>query len=303
MLASLLLLISNTIMYSTPLVFGALGGLVSEKSGVTNIGLEGMMTVGAATGVCVAYLTGNPWIGFLAAGIAGGLIAVLHAVASVSLRADQSVSGIAINLLGAGASLFMVRIVFGALNTPPVPRKLPKILSDSSKLGVFSRLNFEVTAVIALVLMIVIWFIFKKTKWGLRVSSVGEHPVVADSLGLNVYKIRYTCVIISGFLAGLGGASMTLSILSNFVPTAISGHGFIALTAVIFGKWKPVGVYLSCLFFGLAQALVIQIGGGAILSSQIVAMLPYVLTIIVLVLFVGRSVGPKASGVPYEKGK
>lgn len=303
MLANLLLLISNTIMYSTPLVFGALGGLVSEKSGVTNIGLEGMMTVGAATGVCVASLTGNPWIGFLAAGIAGGLIAVLHAVASVSLRADQSVSGIAINLLGAGASLFMVRIVFGALNTPPVPRKLPKILSDSSKLGVFSRLNFEVTAVIALVLMIVIWFIFKKTKWGLRVSSVGEHPVVADSLGLNVYKIRYTCVIISGFLAGLGGASMTLSILSNFVPTAISGHGFIALTAVIFGKWKPVGVYLSCLFFGLAQAVVIQIGGGAILSSQIVAMLPYVLTIIVLVLFVGRSVGPKASGIPYEKGK
>lgn len=303
MLASLLLLISNTIMYSTPLVFGALGGLVSEKSGVTNIGLEGMMTVGAATGVCVAYLTGNPWIGFLAAGIAGGLIAVLHAVACVSLRADQSVSGIAINLLGSGASLFMVRIVFGALNTPPVPRKLPKILSDSSKLGVFSRLNFEVTAVIALVLMIVIWFVFKKTKWGLRVSSVGEHPVVADSLGLNVYKIRYICVIISGFLAGLGGASMTLSILSNFVPTAISGHGFIALTAVIFGKWKPVGVYLSCLFFGLAQAVVIQIGGGAILSSQIVAMLPYVLTIIVLVLFVGRSVGPKASGVPYEKGK
>lgn len=303
MLANILLLISNTVMYSTPLVFGALGGLVSEKSGVTNIGLEGMMTIGAATGVSVAYLTGNPWIGFLAAGIAGALIAVLHAIASVSLRADQSVSGIAINLLGAGASLFMVRIVFGALNTPPVPKKLPKILSDSSKLGVFSRLNFEVTAVIALVLMIIIWFIFKKTKWGLRISSVGEHPVVADSLGLNVYKIRYICVIASGFLAGLGGASMTLSILSNFVPTAISGHGFIALTAVIFGKWKPVGVYLSCLFFGLAQALVIQLGGGAILSSQIIAMLPYVLTIIVLVFFVGRSVGPKASGVPYEKGK
>lgn len=303
MLANLLLLIYNAVMYSTPLVFGALGGLVSEKSGVTNIGLEGMMTIGAATGVCVAYLTGNPWIGFLAAGIVGGLIAILHAVASVSLRANQSVSGIAINLLGAGASLFMVRIVFGALNTPPVPRKLPKILSDSSKLGVFSRLNFEGTAVIALVLMILIWFVFKKTKWGLRITSVGEHPVVADSLGLNVYKIRYICVIVSGFLAGLGGASMTLSILSNFVPTAISGHGFIALTAVIFGKWKPVGVYLSCLFFGLAQAVVIELGGGPILSSQIVAMLPYVLTIVVLVVFVGRSVGPKASGVPYEKGK
>lgn len=303
MLAKILLLISNTIMYSTPLAFGALGGLMSEKSGVTNIGLEGMMIVGASTGVSVAYLTGNPWIGFLCAGIAGGLTGLLHAIACVSLRANQSVSGIAINLLGSGISLFMVRMVFGALNTPPVPRKLPKLLTDSSKLGVFSRLNFEVTAVIALILMLIIWFVFAKTKWGLRISSVGEHPVVADSLGLNVYKIRYICVILSGFLAGLGGASMTLSILSNFVPTAISGHGFIALTAVIFGKWKPTGVYLSCLFFGLAQALVIQLGGGAILSSQIIAMLPYVLTIVVLILFVGRSVGPKASGVPYEKGK
>lgn len=303
MLASLLLLISNTIMYSTPLVFGALGGLVSEKSGVMNIGLEGMMIVGAATGVSVAYVTGNPWIGFFAAGVAGSLIALLHAIACITFKADQSVSGIAINLIGSGVALFMVRVVFGSLNTPLVPRKLPKIFTDSSSLGVFSRLNFEVTAVIALFLTIFIWFIFSKTKWGLRISSVGEHPVVADSLGLSVYKIRYSCVILSGFLAGLGGASMTLSILSNFVPTAISGHGFIALTAVIFGKWKPVGVYFSCLFFGLAQALVIQLGSGGILSSQIIAMLPYVLTILVLVFFVGRSVGPKASGVPYEKGK
>lgn len=303
MLAKILLLISNTVMYSTPLVFGALGGLISEKSGVINIGLEGMMTVGAATGVSVAYLTGNPWIGFLAAGLAGSLIALLHGIASISLRANQSVSGIAINLLGSGASLFMVRMVFGSLNTPPVARKLPKLFKDSSVLGKFSRLNFELTAVIALLLTIFIWFILSKTKWGLRISSVGEHPVVADSLGLNVYKIRYICVLASGFLAGLGGAAMTLSILSNFVPTAISGHGFIALTAVIFGKWKPINVYLSCLFFGLAQALVIQLGTGGILSSQIVAMLPYVLTIVVLVLFVGRSTGPKASGVPYEKGK
>lgn len=303
MLDKILLLISNTVMYSTPLAFGALGGLISEKSGVTNIGLEGMMIIGAATGVSVASITGNPWIGFLAAGIAGALMALLHAIASVTFRADQSVSGIAINLLGSGISLFMVRIIFGSLNTPPVPKKLPKIFADSSILGTFSRLNFEVTAVIALIIMLAMWFVFSKTKWGLRVSAVGEHPRVADSLGLNVYKIRYICVIASGFLAGLGGASMTLSILSNFVPTAISGHGFIALTAVIFGKWKPVNVYLSCIFFGLAQALVIQLGGGGILSSQIIAMLPYVLTIVVLVLFVGRSVGPKASGVPYVKGK
>lgn len=303
MLDKILLLISNTIMYSTPLAFGALGGLMSEKSGVINIGLEGMMIVGAATGVSVAYLSGNPWIGFIAAGIAGGLIALLHAIASVSFRANQSVSGIAINLLGTGISLFMVRVVFGALNTPPVPKKLPKLFSDSSKLGVFSRLNFDITALIAFIFMLVIWFIFTKTKWGLRIKSVGEHPIVADSLGLNVYKIRYICVTLSGFLAGLGGASMTLAILSNFVPTAISGHGFIALTAVIFGKWKPIGVYGSCLFFGLAQAAVIGLGAGSFLSSQIIAMLPYIFTIIILVFFVGRSVAPKASGIPYEKGQ
>jgi len=302
MLAKILLLIGNTIMYSTPLVFGALGGLISELSGVVNIGIEGMMTVGAATGVSVAYITKNPWIGFLCAGIAGALIASLHAIASISFRANQSVSGIAINLLGSGISLFIVRIVFGALNTPPVPKKLPKLFADGSKLGIFSRLNFELTAIIAFILMLLIWFIITKTKWGLRITSVGEHPIVADSLGLNVYKIRYICVIMSGFFAGLGGASMTLSILSNFVPTAISGHGFIALTAIIFGKWKPVGVYLSCLFFGLAQAIAIQLGGGEVVSSQIMAMVPYLITVVVLVLFVGRSTGPKASGVPYEKG-
>ena len=303
MLDSLLLLISNTIMYSTPLVFGALGGIISERSGVINIGIEGMMTVGAATGVCVTHATGSPWMGFLFAGIAGGLIALLHAIASISFKADQSVSGIAINLLGAGVAFFMVRIMFDAVNTPPVPKKLPKIFSDSSKLGAFSRLNFNITVVIAFVAMLLMWFILTKTKWGLRISSVGEHPKVADSLGISVYKIRYICVVISGFLAGLGGASMTLAILPNFIPTAISGHGFIALAAVIFGKWKPVSVYGACLFFGFAQVLLIQLGGDFPVPEQVMAMLPYLLTILVLVLFVGRTVGPKASGVPYEKGK
>lgn len=299
----ILLLISNTIMYSTPLVFGALGGLISEKSGVINIGLEGMMIFGASTGVIVATMTQNPWFGFIAAGFAGMLLALLHAVASITFKANQSVSGIAINLIGSGAALFMSRVVFGTINTPPVPNKLPKLFVDSSSLGAFSRLNFEWTSVIALILTLVIWVVLTKTKWGLRITSIGEHPVVADSLGINVTKVRYISVLTSGFLAGLGGAAMTLSILSHFTPTAISGHGFIALAAVIFGKWKPISVYVSCIFFGFAQALVIQLGSGSVIPTQIIAMLPYVLTIVVLVFFVGRSVGPKASGVPYEKGK
>lgn len=303
MFNNIVLLISITIMYSTPLIFGALGGLISEKSGVTNIGIEGMMSIGAATAVCVAYTTGNPWIGFLAAGAAGGLLALLHGIASITFRANQTVSGIAINLLGPGIALFMARLVFGMINTPSIPKKLPKLLGSKSTSPFMKIFNVDVTVVMGLLLVVIIWFVLYKTKWGLRIRSVGEHPQVADTLGINVYSIRYICVIVSGILAGFGGASMTLAIISNFTPTAISGHGFIALAAVIFGKWKPFGVYGACLIFGFAQALSVVLGGAELVPSQILAMLPYVLTIIVLIFFVGNSTAPKASGVPYESGQ
>lgn len=303
MSSSVILLISITIMYSTPLIFGALGGLVSERSGVTNIGIEGMMSIGAATAVCVAYTTGNPWAGFLAAGAAGGLLALLHGVASITFRANQTVSGIAINLLGPGFALFLVRLVFGMTNTPSIPKKLPKILGSQSISPMMKLFNVDITVIIALALTIIIWFVMYKTKWGLRVRSVGEHPQVADTLGINVYTIRYLCVIISGILAGFGGAAMTLAIISNFTPAAISGHGFIALAAVIFGKWKPFGVYGACMVFGFAQALTVVLGGAELVPSQILAMLPYVLTIIILIFFVGHSTAPKASGVAYESGR
>jgi ABC-type uncharacterized transport system permease subunit len=303
MLNSMVLLVSITIMYSTPLIFGALGGLISERSGVTNIGIEGMMSIGAATAVCVAYTTGNPWIGFLAAGLAGGLLALLHGVASIAFKANQTVSGIAINLLGPGIALFMARLVFGMTNTPSIPEKLPKILGTKSNTAFLKIFNVDITVIIALLLTITIWFVLYKTKWGLRIRSVGEHPQVADTLGINVYHIRYICVILSGILGGFGGAAMTLAIISNFTPTAISGHGFIALAAVIFGKWKPFGVYGACIIFGFAQALTVILGGAELVPSQILAMLPYVLTIIVLIFFVGNSTAPKASGVAYESGK
>lgn len=304
MLDSLFLLIGITLMYSTPLIFGGLGGMVSERSGVVNIGIEGMMTVGAATGVSVAYYSGNPWLGFLAAGLAGGLVAALHAVASITFKADQTISGIAINLLGSGISLFMCRLLFdGATHTPAVETKLPKIFGDRVLTGFAKNLNLDITVVLAFAAAIIVWFIFYKTKWGLRVRAVGEHPAAADTLGINVVLTRYICVIISGILAGFGGAAVTLAIISQFSPTAISGQGFIALAAVIFGKWTPHGVYGACLLFGFAQALTILLGGGDfIIPSQILSMLPYVLTIIILILFVGRSVAPKADGVPYEKG-
>ena len=304
MLSSITLFIGITLMYSTPLAFAALGGVISERSGVTNLGIEGMMTIGAFTGATVGYFSGNAWIGFLAAGIAGGTIALLHAFASITCHADQTISGIAINLIGPGVALFSCRLLFdGATMSLPVTNKIPKLFGSSGLSGAMKSLNVDVTVVLVLLLAFLLWVFLYKTKWGLHVRSVGEHPAAADTLGINVYKIRYLCVIASGMLAGLGGASMTLAIIPQFTPTAISGQGFIALAAVIFGKWTPHGAYGACLLFGAAQALTVILGGGTFqIPSEVLAMLPYILTLVILVLFVGRSAAPKASGQPYQKG-
>ena len=304
MLSKLILLIGITLMYSTPLVFGALGGGISERSGVVNIGIEGMMTTGAFTAAAVSYFTGNPWLGFLAAGAAGGATALLHAVASVTFKADQTISGIAINLIGPGFALFFCRLLFDNATMTLPAKTLPKLFGESAfGDSAMKNLNVDVTVILALATTVVMWFFLYRTKWGLHVRSVGEHPAAADTLGISVSGTRYVCVLISGILAGFGGASMTLAIISQFTPTAISGQGFIALAAVIFGKWTPFGAYGACLLFGFAQALTIVLGGGDFaVPSQILAMLPYILTIVVLILFVGRSVAPKADGEPYEKG-
>ncbi len=293
MLNSILIAISITLMYSAPLALAGIGGVISERSGIVNIGIEGMMSIGALVGATVGYFTENPWFGLLSAGIAGGLLALLHAVASITFRADQTVSGIAINLIGPGVAMFLSRYFFdGATTTLPVPNKLPKIIGQNTSMG---SLNIDVTVVIALLVVIVTWFVLYQTKWGLRIRAMGEHPAAVDTLGVSVYKSRYICVIISGILAGLGGGVVTLAI--------ISGQGFIALAAVIFGKWRPFGTYFACLLFGFSQALVIILGGENIqIPSTILAMIPYILTVIMLIVFVGRSSAPKASGVPYEKG-
>ena len=298
-------IIGISLMYASPLIYTALGGVVSENAGVINIGLEGMMTMGAFVGATVGYFTGNPWIAFLAAGLASGLLALIHGIASITFGADQIVSGIAINFLGPGISLFLSRLFFnGATMTKPVANKISRPLN-----GVFTRNSFldlvfnqYSTVYLAFILVVVIWFMLYKTKFGLRVRSVGEHPKAADTLGVNVYRVRYLAVILSGVLAGFGGASMSLAVVSSFRPTLISGQGFIALAAMIFGKWKPQGAMVACLLFGAAQGFVIYLGGTTIqISSQILAMVPYILTLLVLVFFVGRSTGPSANGDPYIK--
>ena len=235
----------------------------------------------------------------------GGLLALLHAVAAVTCRADQTISGIALNLIGPGFALFFCRMFFeGATMSKPIANKLPKIFGNlTTQNAVAKNLNLDVTAVLAVALTVLMWFVLYRTKWGLRIRSVGEHPAAADSLGISVTRVRYLCVLLSGVFAGFGGSCMTLDIITQYTPTAISGQGFIALAAVIFGKWTPQGAYGACLLFGFAQALTVVLGGGKFaVPSEILAMLPYVLTILVLILFVGRAVAPKEDGIPYEKG-
>ncbi len=307
-LSNLALIIGTTLMYSTPLIYTSLGGVLSENSGVINIGLEGMMVIGAFAGAAIGYFVGDPWIAFIGAGIAGGLFGLLHAFACVTFGANQVVSGIAVNFLGAGIALFLSRMFFeGATMTKSIPldQKMPRPLNgvfpDGSLLNIIFD-NQYATVYLAFLMVLVIWFFMYKTKYGLRLRSVGEHPTAADTLGINVMRIRYFAVIMSGVFAGFGGAAMSLAIVSNFRPTLISGHGFIALAAMIFGKWKPQGALLACLLFGGAQGLAVFLGQFDFeISTQLISMLPYVITIVVLIGFVGKSAAPSADGIPYEK--
>lgn len=303
------LIIGISLMYAAPLMYTALGGVMTENSGVVNIGLEGMMTIGAFIGATVGFYSGNPWLAFLCAGLAGGVLALLHAVACVTFSADQVVSGIAINFLGPGLSLFLSRVFFdGATMTKPIPldQKMPRPLNGVFAQNSFLDLVFNqyATVYIAFLLVFIVWYVLYKTKIGLRIRSVGEHPRAADTLGIDVYKVKYLAVILSGVFAGFGGAAMSLAAVSNFRATLISGQGFIALAAMIFGKWTPQGSMWACLLFGVAQGLVVYLGGTDIrVSSQLLAMIPYVITLIILMSFVGKATGPAANGIPYEKNE
>ncbi len=307
-MTSIALAINITLLYATPLIFAALGGVISEKAGVINIGLEGLMSIGAFVGAVAAYYTKNPWLGLVGAAMASALLALLHAVASVTFRANQTISGIAINFIGPGIAVFTCRYIFGGTQSASVPNKIPKILSafvdtTSDKPNLFLvAFNADYMIILALACVVIMWIVLYKTKLGLRITAVGEHPAAADTLGVNVYLIRYGCVIMSGVLAGLGGAARSISVVSQFSPAVISGHGYIALAAVIFGKWKPQGALGACFLFGFAQALIVLLGRYNFVSPHLLSMLPYLLTIIVLITFVGKSVAPKADGLPYEKG-
>lgn len=302
------ILINATLIATPPLLLAALGSCFSERSGVINIGIEGMMTIGAFTGAVVAHFTGNGWIGFLCGGLAGAVLALLHAFICIQLQADQTIAGTAINFLGPGLALFICKAMFdNSSETPSLApsEKLPKLFDGVFESGSFGYnvLNVYAVAYLVFVFAIVCWFIFYKTKFGAHLRACGEHPQACESLGINVYGVRYACVIISGFMAGLGGAFATLATVSHFRPTVIVGQGFIAIAAVIFGKFSPGGTTLACLLFGLCSGIKSLASMGNSVSPNLISMIPYIVTILALVLFVGRAKAPAANGKIFTKAK
>ena len=286
------ILFSSTIRSATPLIFPALGGTFSEKSGVVNIGLDGMMTVGAFTAVLLSYKTNSPWLGLLGAMVVGGLFGLLLAFLSIYFKANQVVVGTAINILAASLTTFLLVEIWGK----PGQTGNVNYFEPWGPFNMFTYLSF--------ILVGISYYIIYKTPFGLRMRAVGEHPRAADTLGVNVYLTRYICVTLSGMLAGIGGASLSIGSISLFKEGMVAGRGFIALAAMIFGKWNPIGGALACLFFGLADAIqTVSMSLGLQVPKEFLYALPYIMTMLAVSGLIGRAVAPAASGTPYEKGE
>ena len=295
-------LIAAMLRAATPLVFAAIGGMFSERSGVINIGLEGMMLMGAWFGIWAADWGGSWVVGLLIAMAAGGGLALVHAFFSIHLRADQIVSGTAINFLALGITGFMFIAIYGDQGTPEVSR-IPAVTlahGDGFFAVAFGQLNLMIW--LALLLLIVSYVVMFKTPIGLRIRSVGEHPKAADTVGISVFGIRYACVVLSGMLAALGGAYLSIGFVGSFNQNMTVGRGFIALAALIFGKWRPFGTAAAALLFGFSSALAQRLPDAYGTSAgTLFNTLPYVLTLIAVAGVIGRSIGPAAVGRPYQK--
>ena len=306
-------LFASTVRAATPLILAALGGIFSERAGVVNIALEGIMLTGAFFAMLISYLAhgaGLPplicaLLGALGAMLFGLLIALIHAVVSIRYRADQVVSGVAINILALGLTGFLLQRIFNTSgNSPSVPNLPAAPIPGLADIPVLGTIFFNQPPIVYLALLAVpiSAFILFRTPLGLRLRAVGEHPKAADTMGIDVFRLRYLGVAVSGLLAGLGGAYLSIGQLNIFAEDMTNGRGFIALAAVIFGKWNPWGALGACLLFGLADAVQISLqNAGVNLPSDFLLMLPYLLTLVALTGFIGRSNPPAAAGVPYQK--
>jgi len=293
-------LIFSAIRLATPLIFAALGGMFSERSGIINIALEGLMLAGAFTAAVATFELKNPYLGLLSGVVAGAFLALIYAVAVIKFEANQVVAGTAINFLMLGLPQLISGAVYDSSgSTPQIAKEflLPNYYNSIS-----------LASIIAFLLIPLCWYVMYKTPFGLRIRAVGENPAAADAAGINVIRLRYTGVILSGILAAAGGAYLSIGQSSLFTRGMTAGRGFIALAALILAKWKPVPVLFACLFFGFMEALTIPLGNIKLASGdpvpvQFIQIIPYVLTIIVLAGFIGLSRAPKALGIPYNKEK
>ncbi|MGW5671255.1 ABC transporter permease [Micromonospora sp. NPDC003776] len=299
-------IVRGTFILALPLIFGALAGVLCERSGVVNVAIEGQLLMGAFSGALFGSISGSVWVGLVAAAIGGALISLLLAVFAIRYLVDQVVMGIVLNLLAVGVTGFLYERLMqtDATKYNSAPRfsnwEIP-LLKDIPLIGP-ALFRGNIFLYLGLLLVLVIHFALFRTRWGLRTRSVGEHPTAADTLGVKVLRLRYRNVLMAGLVAGVGGASYTLALYS-FTKNMIGGKGFIALAALIFGRWSPTGALLAALFFGFADQLATYLGAiGSSIPSQFLAMLPYLATILAVAGLVGRVRAPAADGKPYIKG-
>lgn len=306
---SLIGILSASLQLATPILLGALAAILCERSAVINIAIEGMMLSAAFTSVLIANATGNILFGFLAALATGALLAAWHAILSIQFRVNQIVSGTVINIFAIGMTNFLNQRImqeYTEFNNEVTFPYISQIFPDLGKIPIVGPLLFDQTPIVwlGLILLVVIQVMLFHTRWGLRTRAVGEHPKAADTLGINVFRVRYTNVILGGMVAGLAGAYFTLGSVGRFDKLMTSGRGFIAIAAMIFGNWTPTGAFASSLIFGFADALQVKLQiliGQVNIPYEFLLMLPYIVTMIALAGVVGRVQMPAADGQPYEK--
>jgi ABC-type uncharacterized transport system permease subunit len=309
-------LFASAIRMATPIALAAIGATICERAGTVNIAMEGIMLIGAFFGVVATLATGNVWLGVAAAVLSGVILSAIHAFASVTLRMDQVVSGTALNILALGLTGFLMQVIYGNTGaTDGIASQIRPVFdfAASSETGFLPTLwnwidqlflSYTPIVYVAIFSAIILQWVLFRTRWGLRLRALGEHPRAADTVGIRVIAGRYAAVLVSGALGGLAGANLSLEQVGAFSENMSSGRGFIALAANIFGRWTPIGSYLASLLFGFAEAVQIKMQSFADVIKipvQFYSMLPYVLTVIVLAGFMGRAVGPAEVGKPYEK--
>jgi len=300
-------LLVATLRMTTPILFAAVGETITERSGVLNLGMEGIMLMGAIAGFIATFTTGNPWMGVLAAMLVGGLIGLIHAILSISLGVNQVVSGVSLTIFGMGMSTYIYRAYFGALPVPPSiePFKVltVPVLSGIPFIGPFLFQAYLLTY-ISLFLVVFFQFFLFKTRWGLRIRAVGENPEASDTAGIKVLLLRYVCVILGSMLAGIGGAFLPLAIVKFFMPMMTAGRGWIAVAVVIFGRWIPVRVLGGALLYGFVDALQLRLQAVGIgIPYQFFLMAPYLVVVLALTVVGRKMKPPKGLAIPYKRGE